>query len=166
MNSEIISQMQYFAIYILCGISIGILFDIFRILRKSFKTPDFVTYIEDVIFGIITGIFLIFIIFIFNNGELRFYIFLALLLGNVLYLSTISKYFIKINVKIITTLKNTIIKIFMIITFPIRKLLYLFKKYILSLILKPFKILTINAKNVFKTKKIKNFLHIKKDFKK
>ena len=42
MNSEIISQMQYFAIYILCGISIGILFDIFRILRKSFKTPDFV----------------------------------------------------------------------------------------------------------------------------
>ena len=156
MNSEIISQMQYFAIYILCGISIGILFDIFRILRKSFKTPDFVTYIEDAIFGIITGIFLIFIIFIFNNGELRFYIFLALLLGNVLYLSTISKYFIKINV----------IKIFMIITFPIRKLLYLFKKYILSLILKPFKILTINAKNVFKTKKIKNFLHIKKDFKK
>ena len=93
MNSEIISQMQYFAIYILCGISIGILFDIFRILRKSFKTPDFVTYIEDAIFGIITGIFLIFIIFIFNNGELRFYIFLALLLGNVLYLSTISKYF-------------------------------------------------------------------------
>ena len=149
MNSEIISQMQYFAIYILCGIFIGILFDIFRILRKSFKTPDFVTFI-----------------FIFNNGELRFYIFLALLLGNVLYLSTISKYFIKINVKIITTLKNTIIKIFMIITFPIRKLLYLFKKYILSLILKPFKILTINAKNVFKTKKIKNFLHIKKDFKK
>ena len=111
MNSEIISQMQYFAIYILCGIFIGILFDIFRILRKSFKTPDFVTYIEDAIFGIITGIFLIFIIFIFNNGELRFYIFLALLLGNVLYLSTISKYFIKINVKIITTLKNTIIKI-------------------------------------------------------
>ena len=44
----------------------------------------------------------------------------------------------------------------MIITFPIRKLLYLFKKYILRLILKPFKILTINAKNVFKTKKIKN----------
>ena len=75
--------MQYFAIYILCGIFIGILFDIFRILRKSFKTPDFVTYIEDAIFGIITGIFLIFIIFIFNNGELRFYIFLALLLGNV-----------------------------------------------------------------------------------
>ena len=98
MNSEIISQMQYFAIYILCGISIGILFDIFRILRKSFKTPDFITYIEDAIFGIITGIFLIFIIFIFNNGELRFYIFLALLLGNILYLLTISKYFIKIKI--------------------------------------------------------------------
>ena len=54
----------------------------------------------------------------------------------------------------------------MIITFPIRKLLYLLKKYILSLILKPFRILTINAKKVFKTKKIKKILQIKKDFKK
>lgn len=166
MNSEIISQLQYFVLYIICGTAIGIFFDIFRILRKSFKTPDFVTYIEDIIFGIITGIFLITIIFIFNNGELRFYIFLALLLGNILYLSTISKYFIKLNVKIITTFKYAIVKTFLIITFPIRKLLYLFKKYILSLILKPFKILTINAKNVFKTKKNKNFLNIKKDFKK
>ena len=161
-----LNQIVLFVIFFFNGFLIGFIFDFFRILRKAFKTKDFITYIEDAIFGIITGIFLIFIIFIFNNGELRFYIFLALLLGNVLYLSTISKYFIKINVKIITTLKNTIIKIFMIITFPIRKLLYLFKKYILSLILKPFKILTINAKNVFKTKKIKNFLHIKKDFKK
>ena len=86
MNSEIISQLQYFALYTICGIAIGIFFDIFRILRRSFKTPDIVTYIEDTIFGIITGIFLIIIIFVLNNGELRFYIFLALLLGNILYL--------------------------------------------------------------------------------
>ena len=38
------------------GVIIGILFDFFRILRKSFKTPDFVTYIEDVIFWILTGL--------------------------------------------------------------------------------------------------------------
>ena len=166
MNSEIISQLQYFALYTICGIAIGMFFDKLRILRRSFKTPDIVTYIEDIIFGIITGIFLIIIIFVLNNGELRFYIFLALLLGNILYLSTISKYFIKLNVTIITTFKHVIIKAFMIITFPIRKLLYLLKKYILSLILKPFRILTINAKKVFKTKKIKKFLQIKKDFKK
>ena len=166
MTSEIISQMQYFAMYMICGIIIGIFFDIFRIMRKSFKTPDFVTYIEDIIFGILTGIFLIFILFVLNNGELRFYIFLALLLGNIVYLATISKYFIKINVKIITTFKNVIIKAFLIITFPIRKLLLFLRKYVLSLILKPFRILTINTKNVFKTKKIKNFLHKRKDFKK
>ena len=42
------NQAYLFLIYCLCGIIIGIFFDIFRILRKSFKTNDFVTYIEDI----------------------------------------------------------------------------------------------------------------------
>ena len=105
MNTEILNQTYLFAIYFICGVIIGIFFDLFRILRKSFKTPDIITYIEDIIFGILTGIFLIFIIFVFNNGELRFYIFLALILGLSIYLLTISKYFIKFNVKILTNRK-------------------------------------------------------------
>ena len=45
------NQAFTFIIFILNGFIIGILFDIFRILRKSFKTPDSITYIEDIIFG-------------------------------------------------------------------------------------------------------------------
>ena len=151
MNITIINQSYLFCIYSICGIVIGIFFDLFRILRKSFKTSDSITYIEDIIFGILTGIFLIFIIFIFNNGELRFYIFISLALGLSIYLLTISKYFIKINVKIITIIKKIIIKIFSIIIYPIS----LIKRYILAAILKPFRILTINTKNLLKAKTIK-----------
>lgn len=43
-----------FIIFTLDGILIGILFDIFRILRKSFKTDDFITYIEDILFWLIS----------------------------------------------------------------------------------------------------------------
>ena len=39
------NQIYLFAIYMLCGIVIGIGFDIFRVLRKSFRTSDMVTYI-------------------------------------------------------------------------------------------------------------------------
>lgn len=67
---------------------------------------------------------------------------------------TISKYFIKINVQIITTLKNIIIKIISIILYPIKKITQFIRKYILKFILKPFKILTINIKNIVNPKKI------------
>lgn len=72
------NQIYLFAIYTICGVIIGLWFDIFRILRKSFKTSDIATYIEDIIFGTLTGIFLIAMLFIFNNGQLRFFIFVAI----------------------------------------------------------------------------------------
>ena len=72
------NQIYLFAIYTICGVIIGLWFDIFRILRKAFKTSDIATYIEDILFGILTGIFLIAMLFIFNNGQLRFFIFVAI----------------------------------------------------------------------------------------
>ena len=147
---DIISNQAYlFTIYFICGILIGIFFDLFRILRKAFNTSDLITYIEDIIFGILTGIFLIFMLFIFNNGQLRFYIFLAIIIGLTIYIITISKYFIKINVKIIVTTKKVVKKIIAIILYPIKKLYNVIKRYVL----KPFKILTINIRNIHIQKK-------------
>ena len=50
------NQAYLFCIFIINGIIIGILFDFFRILRKTFKTSDLITYIEDSLFWILTGI--------------------------------------------------------------------------------------------------------------
>ena len=66
------NQAYSFIVFILNGILIGLLFDIFRILRKSFKTPDFITYIEDILFWILTGIITLYFIFIFNNRRNTF----------------------------------------------------------------------------------------------
>jgi len=88
----------------LVGILVAVVFDIFRILRRTFKTADFVTYIEDVVFWIITGLILLYAIFVFNNGELRLYLFIAILIGCILYMLTLSKYFIQVNVKILSIL--------------------------------------------------------------
>lgn len=140
------NQIYLFAIYMLCGIVIGIGFDIFRVLRKSFRTSDMVTYIEDILFGILTGIFLIIMLFIFNNGQLRFFIFIAIFLGLLLYLLTISKYFIKINVIILTFIK----KLVHMILYPIQKLY--------KIMTKPFYFLIINLKklHIRKSKKLSN----------
>ncbi len=140
------NQIYLFLIYMLCGIVIGIGFDIFRVLRKSFRTSDMVTYIEDILFGILTGIFLIIMLFIFNNGQLRFFIFVAIFLGLLLYLLTISKYFIKINVIILAFIK----KLVHMMLYPIQKLY--------KIMTKPFYFLIINLKklHIRKSKKLSN----------
>lgn len=118
----IINQGYIFVIFILNGFLIGILFDIFRILRKSFKTKDIITYIEDILFWIITGIFLLYSVFRFNNGEIRLYMFIAILIGVLLYMLILSSYIIKINVKIITSIKKLFQKIFNVFFKPFKKL--------------------------------------------
>ena len=137
-------ELYTFLMFILTGLAIGILFDIFRILRRSFKTKDFITYIEDILFWIFTGIILLYSIFTFNNGELRGFVFIGVLLGIILYILTLSKYLIKICVYAVNIIKKIIIfpikllanlvkKIFII---PLNKIIVTIKKYLKKIISK------------------------------
>lgn len=136
----ITNQAMLFLIFILNGIIIGLLFDIFRILRKSFKTSDIITYIQDILFWILTGFILLYSIFTFSNGEIRFYMFFAIFCGCILYMLLFSKYFININVKIIFFIKNVLGKIISIIIIPFKFIFKIMKK----LSLKPIRFITIN----------------------
>lgn len=150
MDNTIIIQLYSLLIFTITGITIGIFFDIFRILRKAFKTPDIITYIEDIIFWIFTGIFFLFVLFKFNNGEIRNYVIIGLLLGIMIYILTISKHFIKANVIIINLIKK-------IISYPIKLIWNLLNK-----IFRPFSFMLINIKKTFKNFCRKMFNIIKK----
>ena len=63
MYANNLEQLSSFIIFTIIGVIISIIFDIFRILRKTFKTPDLITYIEDIIFWILTGLIVLFSIF-------------------------------------------------------------------------------------------------------
>mgnify|MGYP005763202703 CR=1 FL=1 len=117
-------QAYIFFIFIINGFLIGFLFDLFRILRKSFKTSDFVTYIEDICFWILTGLLILYSIFKFNSGEIRFYILIAILIGVIVYMLTLSKFVIEIFVTILNSIKKVIMKITHIIFYPIKKLFF------------------------------------------
>ena len=78
------SDEKIFLFFILIGFIISILFDIFRVLRKNIKTPDIITFIQDFLFLIISGIIK------FANGEIRFYLFIAAFLGIIIYSLTLS----------------------------------------------------------------------------
>lgn len=156
------NQAYLFFIFTINGIIIGLLFDFFRIARKVFNTNDIVTYLEDILFWILAGAIVLYSIFVFNNGILRLYMFLGILLGAFVYMLFVSSYIIKINIKIINILKS-IFKIFILPFSFIYKLLH-------KIFLKPITFLFINIrknftnfdtkiyKNLKMTKKIKNIV--------
>lgn len=146
------NQVYAFAIFILDGLLIGILFDIFRVSRKSFKTPDFITYIEDVIFWLLSGLILLYSIFKFNNGELRLFIFLGVFIGILMYMLVFSKLFINVSVYIILIIKKMINILFII---PIKYSIKILNK----IICKPTIILCVNITKILK--KIMSFFHSK-----
>lgn len=129
-NAETVNQAYLFLIFILNGFLIGVIFDIFRILRKSFNTPNFITYIEDILFWIISACIVMYSLFIFNNGQFRAYIFIGIFLGVITYMLFFSKLFIMISVKIISFIKKIISTIFKIMSYPIN-ILYRFTNNIL-----------------------------------
>lgn len=149
LDNTIAIQLYSLLIFTISGIAIGIFFDIFRILRKTFKTPDILTYIEDTIFWICTGIFFLFLLFKFNNGEIRSYVIIGIVMGIFIYILTISKYFIKINVTIINVLKK-------ILLFPIKLICEILKK-----ILAPFSFIVINIRKSFE-KNVEKYSNNKK----
>lgn len=139
------NQALLFVVFIINGILIGVLFDIFRVLRRTFKTTDLVTYVEDTLFWIITGLLTLYFIFCFNNGEIRFYIFLGILLGIIIYMLLFSKYIIKINMFIIGFIKNITNMIITVIIYTLKIVLKVFKR----IFLKPFSFIFINIRLFF-----------------
>ena len=142
MYTNNLEQLTNFIYFIITGMLLGIIFDIFRILRRSFKTSDIITNIQDILFGLITGVIILSSVFLFNNGELRLHLFIGIGFGILIYMLLISNYFIKINVAIINFIK----KIMILFTKPIIILL----KFIKRLFFKPISFICINFKLLFK----------------
>lgn len=149
------NQAYIFMVFTIVGMIIGILFDIFRILRKTIKTNDIMTYVEDVLFWIITGIIIIYSMYVFCNGELRFFMIIGIIMGSIMYLITLSKYVIKISVLLIETIKKIVI-------IPIIKII----KFIKNIIFRPIIIVCINfRKNTLKfIKKNRGFFSKKEKY--
>ena len=120
MDNLAASQAFIFLIFIINGILISFIFDLFRISRKTFKTPDWLTYVEDISFWLISCIILAYSIYTYNNGEIRLYMFIGLLIGAITYIITISKYVIKIFVTVIDKIKRILQIIARCIIFPIK----------------------------------------------
>ena len=145
MDNLATSQAYIFLIFIINGILISFIFDLFRISRKTFKTPDWLTYVEDISFWLISCIILAYSIYTYNNGEIRLYMFIGLLIGAIIYIITISKYVIKVFVAVIDKIKHILQIIAKCVMFPVKLIL----KWGRKLLFKPICLIFVNFKSNF-----------------
>ena len=146
-----VSQAYLFLIFAFNGVIIGLILDFFRIIRKTFKTSNVITYIEDILFWILTGISIIFFMYNFSDGTIRLFMIIALLLGFLIYILSISKFIIKIVVFFINILKEFFKIIINVGAIP-AKLIY---KVIYNIFINNIHYLILKIQHIF-YKKIKN----------
>lgn len=126
---SISTQVYVFLSCILGGLLVGLLFDIFRLSRKYMSTKDIFTYIEDIIFWILVGIIVLMTVFLSNNGQIRGYVFLGIILGVVFYFMLLSSLVMKSLSWIIDCIVNLIVRIVNIIRIPVRFMVKVVKMF-------------------------------------
>lgn len=105
------NQTYVFLWSLFVGIMLAVIFDLFRILRRKGNTPNYIVYIQDIIFWIIVTFIIIMSAFITNDGELRGYMFIGYILGAIVYIVTISRYVLKFVNRILDGIDNIFNKI-------------------------------------------------------
>ena len=77
------------------GMLMGVSYDILRIFRRVVSHKNLIVYIEDYLFWVVWGVILFALIFNYNDGNIRGYVFAAVLVGGLLYLKSFSPFFVK-----------------------------------------------------------------------
>lgn len=101
-------QMNLFVMSCLFGIPIGIAYDIFRVLRITIHHGKIAVIIEDILFFMLYGVFIMSFTITAARSEFRFFYCIGNLLGFILYFVTIGSAVTKLLHKIIEKLKRVL----------------------------------------------------------
>lgn len=139
MDDILYNQLYVLGIFIVTGIVIGLIFDVFRAQRRVVKTSNFITYIQDFVFWILSGLVIIIASVTYTNGEIRSYMVWGLICGLIFYFFILSKYILKVEVfiidwivKLIRTAVCFFAKCIKFICFPLMYLIKKLKKFIIN----------------------------------
>ncbi|HEX3021730.1 MAG TPA: spore cortex biosynthesis protein YabQ [Lachnospiraceae bacterium] len=119
--SEVINlEVQFFLTSILYGIFILIVYDILRIFRRIIPHKAFFVALEDILFWLATSIVIFQMIYRKNNGTIRGFAIVGMLLGMIVYNQSLSPLMVKGMTRIIKMFLHLIHQILAFLYRPIR----------------------------------------------
>lgn len=124
MNMSTANQAYIFLIAVYGGLIIGVIYDIFRVVRSITQSGKWFTAVIDFVFWVLVAFLLFYMLFKVNGGQIRFYTLIGIALGWSLYRLTIGALVVKTLLKIYEV-------ILAIVSWPI-KILIKFWKWVIG----------------------------------
>jgi spore cortex biosynthesis protein YabQ len=161
MNEAIIVELRFFFTSVIWGMVLLIIYDVLRILRRVIKHNAFVISIQDIIYWVVSSVLIFHMMYNQNNGIIRGFAILAMLLGMIIYHIIFSDFLVDgisgiIN-KVISTIYKIIRKTIHILLSPFRfigKKLMIFFRFIFKKLKKLGRFILNRLKKIRKSDKI------------
>ena len=96
---------------VMVGGIIGVVFDCYRVLKGKINLQRITTDIYDLLFSILATLIIFIVLVLSNGGEIRIYIFLGLVIGELIYYFTVSKFMIIFFGRLFTFIYITVSKV-------------------------------------------------------
>lgn len=150
---DIWTQLIYFSSTILSGFLVGIMYDTYRIIKGTGRSKKVLIAISDILFWILQALVVFLFLMLTNNGDLRYYTFIGILLGLFTYFKLLTRIIQTILIRILLLISKLFSIIKNIVLLPIKLITYIF-----SYILASLKIINVNLhkKQVKDKKKVYN----------
>ncbi|MEK3888949.1 spore cortex biosynthesis protein YabQ [Bacillus sp. FSL K6-3431] len=143
-------QLSTMLAMIAMGSFFGATLDTYQRFLKRNKRKRFIVFMNDILFWILQGSIIFYILFLVNHGELRFYLVLALLCGFSAYQALIKKYYLAILEYIIIFIQSTALFFYRLLDIMVYRPLKWFVIFIISLLLLAVRLLLVLVKIVIK----------------
>ncbi len=157
MNDAIMIELRFFLTSMLWGILLLIIYDLLRILRRVVKYNTFFIAIQDILYWVICSVLIFLMMYRQNNGIIRGFSILAMLIGMLVYHAVISDFLVNVISGILNKIISIIGKLITLIFKPIK---FIFNKigklcsWLLLRIKKLIHYLLKTLKNIWKSSKI------------
>lgn len=94
-SASVYTQLQLFGAAVLWGAAIGLVYDAVRVARHICPPPAWLYVLEDILFWITEALLIYRLLFKYDDGAIRSYTMLGILLGMALYLWLFSRWLTK-----------------------------------------------------------------------
>lgn len=120
------SQIFAFGVTVLMGLTVGILFDFYRVTKGAARPGKIASYAGDILFWVISTIVVFFMLLVGNWGEIRLYVIIGVATGAAVYIKVLSRFVTGFLRKVLDFIRKAMVNIFkflsyvwFIVTYPI-----------------------------------------------
>ena len=94
MNREVAGDVRFFLAMVLFGAVAALVYDVLRVWRRLHRQSLFVVSFQDFVYWFVTGVAAFRVIYRYNAGVLRLFVFVGACLGAIIYRVLFSRLFV------------------------------------------------------------------------